>query len=138
MSDVTVISALIGNEMVSVRRHDGDTRKLVDLWSCSDNTCLDFEFGDGRVYRFTHDQNCCESVDIDDICGDLQDLVGAPILTAEERSNRADTENGSETWTFYEFRTVKGSVTVKWHGSSNGYYSESVDHGFLAQETPHV
>ena len=70
----------------------------------------------GWVFRLYHNQDCCESVYIEDICGDLNDLVGSHILMADESS-----EDGS-TWTFYRFATIKGSVTVRFLGTSNGYY----------------
>lgn len=90
---------------------------------------LIFYLSDSSGYRFTHDQECCESVYIEDVCGELNDLVGSPILQAEEVSQKGDSVNSedSETWTFYKFQTAKGSVTVRWIGSSNGYYSERVD-----------
>ena len=88
--------------------------------------------------RFYHQQDCCESVYIDDVCGDLQDLVGAPLLIAEEVSNdefeaaqHSDEYSESHTWTFYKFATRKGYVDVRWYGSSNGYYSEGVSVDFV-------
>jgi hypothetical protein len=80
-------------------------------------------------YRMAHHQDCCENVYIKDITGDLDDLVGTPIIEAREDSRVATRDEASEsgTWTFYNFRTIKGSVTITWLGESNGYYSESVD-----------
>jgi hypothetical protein len=92
---------------------------------------LIFECTDGTVFRFYHDQDCCECCAIDDVVGSFNDLIGSPITMAEEVSSEGapDPENAdfSFTWTFYKFATLKGYVTVKWLGQSNGYYSESVD-----------
>jgi len=98
---------------------------------------LKFIMSDGDEYVMYHEQECRESVTIEDICGDLDDLLGVTLLMSEEA--RGETKSpekakgedygheDSETWTFYKFRTIKGDVTIRWYGSSNGYYSEWVD-----------
>ena len=89
-----------------------------------------FVTADGERFMFAHQQDCCESVDINDIVGDLQDLVGSPLLIAEEVSGATEPDEEhyeSYTYTFYKFATRKGYVDVRWLGESNGYYSESVE-----------
>lgn len=121
MSTVAVFEAMIGKVMNHVIKTDYEL-----IFRCVDG---------GDKFRFYHAQDCCERVWIDDICGELEDLCGSPLLEAESVGN-PDPEKFSEeigeyedsiTWTFYKFSTAKGSVTVRWCGTSNGYYSEEVD-----------
>ena len=91
-----------------------------------------FETAQGERFMFAHQQDCCECVDINDIVGNLQDLVGEPLLLAEEVSGETpvdfvERDHESVTWTFYKFATRKGYVDVRWLGESNGYYGEGVD-----------
>ena len=88
---------------------------------------------DGSRFRQYHYQDCCESVDLNEIIGDLDDIIGSPILLAEEASYSDEPApdgslpeyHDSWTWTFYKLATVKGHLTLRWLGESNGYYSES-------------
>ncbi len=119
---VTTFNELLGRTLYKVEASDEE---------------LTLYLSETNYVRFYHYQDCCESVYIESICGDLEDLVGAPLLIAEEVSDDAyEAENSDEyseshTWTFYKFATRKGYVDVRWYGTSNGYYSESVSVDFV-------
>ena len=96
----------------------------------ADTDTVTFENDEVR-YVLYHDQDCCESVYVEDIIGDIEDLEGWPMLISKEDTNADDPgtcDNGeSYTWTFYNFATFKGYVTIRFLGESNGYYSEDVN-----------
>ncbi len=82
-----------------------------------------------NVVSMGHRQDCCEHVWIEDITGDLKDLIGTPVVVAEERTVdlAPESDDGLQTATFYCIRTNKGSVDIRWNGASNGYYSTFTD-----------
>lgn len=112
------------DKLINVNELVGKT--LSDIKLDRDRDEIRFYCTDGIEYLMYHDQDCCEHVYVDDVSGDLIDLVGSPITLAEESSESGNSDWGTQTWTFYRFGTVKGYVDIKWFGSSNGYYSESV------------
>lgn len=121
---------------MNIIKYDFD--KVARLFVGSTVTAVKVEVGDestnittdrGTLVMF-HAQDCCESVSVEDIVGDINDLVGGVVVSFEEATNNDDPKDSyteSHTWTFYNIRTTKGDVTIRWYGSSNGYYGESVD-----------
>ena len=82
---------------------------------------------DGTSIKFYHQQDCCECVCIEDIDIDPQELVGSVLVSMEEAYNQEfDDCDESQTWTFYNIQTNNTCATIRWWGTSNGYYSESV------------
>ena len=113
-----IIDELIGRTFISFKHDENE---------------LIFNDSNGNIIKFYHEQDCCESVEIDDIIGDLNDLLNSPLIKAEKRESEENPPNidipeyqGSFTWTFYHFATKKGYVDIRWYGESNGYYSEDV------------
>jgi hypothetical protein len=120
---MTDFAALLGVTLASIEGAEKGSERIA------------FTATDGRSWTQYHSQDCCEGVEVEDVTGDVGDLIGAPILLAEEAVSdqwpmdlpTPEYRDESYTWTFYKLGTIKGSVTIRWYGSSNGYYSEGVD-----------
>lgn len=103
----------------------GKTLSKIEINDSKDE--MVFYCEDGDKYIMLHYQDCCENVYIEDISGNLDNLVGSPIVRADEKSNHDETNWISRTYTFYTLATNKGYVDIRWIGESNGYYSEEVN-----------
>jgi hypothetical protein len=97
---------------------------------------IHFHMSDGSHYVMLHRYDCCESVTVEDIAGDLNDLLNQPITLAESRSNYKQNRYGDQRWTFYELQGPGGYATIRWYGTSNGYYGTGVD--FMRADKPKV
>lgn len=122
------IEELIGKTIVEIEGAEAESEYI--FIRCSDDS----------VYVMYHEQDCCEYVAVEDICGDINALLNTPITMAEcvteEKGGRDYDE--SSTWTFYKLATVKGYVTIRWYGESNGYYSEEVTFLYVGKDCPRV
>lgn len=116
----------------------GKTLKSIDI-NNQYGDVITFTTIDNEVFRMYHNQSCCEEVYIEDVCGELNLLLDKPILLAEEIVHEKEEDPGKEgdeyyTWTFYRLATIEGYVTIRWYGSSNGFYSERVDFYKIVEE----
>lgn len=113
------LNRMVGETIESVSGNRNDSEFVVRTTS-------------GLVFTFLHYQDCCEDVYLEEIIGDIDDLIGHTVVMAEETSN-SDLIVGSScyqgesfTWTYYRMATERGLVVLRFFGSSNGYYAESV------------
>jgi len=93
----------------------------------------------GRIFHMFHQRECCESVYIESVVGDVNDLIDVEIINSEIASSddisinkkykkfkNLNKKDSSFTWTFYKLATIRGYVDIRWYGTSSGYYSEKV------------
>ncbi len=93
-----------------------------------DSGSLILKFTGGQILTLYHEQDCCESVWLEDGLAELKALQGQVIQHFREEVHVDPySNNASGTWTFYLIRTHAGEATLRWIGESNGNYSESVD-----------
>ena len=114
-------------------------KTITDIEISGNKDWIVFTISDKEKYRMVHKQECSEGVYIEDINGDLYDLLNSPVLKAEKRSNKIDPELGTQSrvhknslgdnveWTYYEIATIKGYVNFRWHGATNSCYALDVD-----------
>lgn len=108
-------------------------KTLVEVVLEHNNEVMWFRCSDGSVYKMYHEQDCCESVYVEDITEGWSEVLNnnALVVDAYESYKVGGSEEAgyyeSQTWTFYRLITNKGYVIIRWLGTSNGYYSESVD-----------
>ncbi len=87
--------------------------------------CIIFKMQDGKIYNVRKDEHGVAW--LEDVCGDLDDLLNSEILQADEENGEMQFEHGGfGEWTFYLLATAKGYVTLRWCGDGDGYYSEKV------------
>jgi len=125
MSPETLLSSLFNQTIEKIEGAEPEQEYVV------------FDLADGRRFGMAHQQNCCEYVRVHSIVGDLQNIIGTPVLSALEiDGDPVGIEfepSESHTFTTFKITTEKGTVEIIWLGESNGYYGESVSFSEVLQ-----
>lgn len=100
---------------------------------------------DRGTLTMQHPTHCCEQVELLDVCGDPRDLIDGTISVFEVRSGFLNGKKfprgivwsklsskeklAYRAYTFYEIRTTKGDVTLRWgepDNSDDNRYGEEI------------
>ena len=105
----------------------GKTVKVISI----DNDELDITVTDGeKDYRYgiRHFQDCCESVSLDSVDGNIHNMIGKKITDAYSMISDLPYEeySGSGTRSVYRIVAEDDYLWLEWRGRSNGYYGEGV------------
>ena len=94
-----------------------------------DSDAIYFHTECGKKYKMYHDKDgFWPDVLVEDVCGNINNLLNTPILMAEKsRNENGSDEEPTQVWTFYKLATIKGFVDIRWFGEDDGYYSLEVD-----------
>ena len=112
------LKEVIGKKIVLVEGLEVDSEEVI------------FYLENGDKWKMYHEQDCCENVWLEDINGNVDNILNSEILRFDEKCKKdevSEENDMSRTYTFYTIATIKGYLDLRWHGESNGYYSESVD-----------
>ena len=92
---------------------------------------ISFKTGDGE-YIMLGISEYGVVIELQEVDGDLEDLLDSPVLEASEKSGDDqksppdDYTYDSWTWALYKIGTRKGRVNLWWLGIGIGYYPEMV------------
>lgn len=129
--NIMELEELIGTKIIDVNiceygntenSTEEDEEDLVDLLVIKTNK--------GNMF-FYYWWDCGNNVHLEDGFEDLRKMIGEQILQAEVVVNRESEPlyewDESYTWTYYKISSLNHDCTLRFYGSSNGCYSESVN-----------
>lgn len=112
-----MLKKLIGKKIIKIEEGIGENLLTIST--------------DNGSMNFYHYQDCCETVWLEDGLKDLEKMIGEIVLQADIIESHDDGAlnqwDESYTWTYYKISTLHNDCTLRFYGTSNGYYSESVD-----------
>lgn len=141
MKRLIEVSNCWNTDIAKIAKHLASGLIKVEGLEVESETVL-FYCKDGFIVEMFHYQDCCENVYLesaDSIDNNDDIYTDCDWCEIEESTKKGDPINKdwdySNTWTFYKMKTNKGYDTIRWYGTSNGYYSERIDFRILKEES---